>query len=169
MNSEIGWADPERILTEPRVGRFAGGLHYLYVEQKHMAESEVGLYTSGLVSKVMEAYLQGRKGLELPTMLTMFLDLPGEEGIYDVQIGYAFHEEVAPRGEAQVRYVEPSLCASMVVWGTFDDVTKSYVPLLEFITAEGLKHVEGGQEWYLYWEGDESRNNVRLVQYMLEG
>jgi hypothetical protein len=25
MNSEIGWADPERILTEPRVGRFAGG------------------------------------------------------------------------------------------------------------------------------------------------
>jgi hypothetical protein len=167
MSTEVGWADPERVMSEPRVGRVAG-FHYLYVDQKHVAESAVGWAMGDLMPKALGAYLQGQEGVEPPPMLAMFIDLPGEEQVYDVQVGYAFHGEATPRGGAQVRYVEPVLCAGIVVWGTLDDVLKSYGPLMSFVEARGLKNVEGWREWYLYWEGDQSRNNVTLVQHVVE-
>jgi len=166
MSTEVGWADPEMMISEPRVQRVAG-FHYLYVQQKHVAESDVGWAMGDLMPKALEAYRQGQEGVEPPSMLAMFIDLPGEPNVYDVQVGYASREGVPARGGAQVRYVEPALCASLLVWGTLDDILKSYGPLMGFVEAKGLTNVEGWREWYLYWEDAASRNNVTLVQHVV--
>jgi hypothetical protein len=42
MKRESGWAEPEYIIGQPRI-QMAGGFHYLHVEEKHVAESEVGI------------------------------------------------------------------------------------------------------------------------------
>jgi hypothetical protein len=167
MSTEVGWADPEMMISEPRVQRVAG-VHYLYVEQKRVAESAVGWAMGDLMPKALAAYRQGHAGIEPPPMLAMFIDLPGEERAYDVHVGYAFREDVSPRGGAQVRYVEPALCAGLLVWGTLDDILKSYGTLMAFVEAKGLRNVEGWREWYLYWEDPASRNNVTLVQHVVE-
>lgn len=167
MSTETGWADPEMMISEPRVQRVAG-FHYLYVEQKHVAESAVGWAMGDLMPKALTAYSQAGDGIEPPPMLAMYIDRPGEERAYDVHVGYAFQEEVSPRGGAQVRYVEPTLCASLLVWGTLDDILESYGTLMAFVEAKGLRNVEGWREWYLYWEGDQSHNNVTLVQHVVE-
>ena len=167
MSTEVGWADPQMMISEPRVQRVAG-FHYLYVEQEHVAESDVGWAMGDLMPKAHDAYCQAREGVELPPMLAMFIDLPDEPRVYDVQVGYAFREGVPARGGAQVRYVEPALCAGLLVWGTLDDILKSYGPLMGFVEAKGLKGVEGWREWYLYWEDAASRNNVTLVQDVVE-
>jgi hypothetical protein len=152
MSTEVGWADPEMMISEPRVQRVAG-VHYLYVEQKRVAESAVGWAMGDLMPKALAAYRQGHAGIERA---------------YDVHVGYAFREDVSPRGGAQVRYVEPALCAGLLVWGTLDDILKSYGTLMAFVEAKGLRNVEGWREWYLYWEDPASRNNVTLVQHVVE-
>lgn len=167
VSAEVGWADPEMMISKPRVQRVAG-FHYLYVEQKHIAESDVGWAMGELMPRALEAYLQGREGLEPPPMLAMYIDLPDEPRVYDVEVGYAFRESVSARGGAQVRYVEPALCAGLLVWGTLDDILKSYGSLMAFVEAKGLMNVEGWREWYLYWEDPASRNNVTLVQHVVE-
>jgi len=155
------------MISEARVQRVAG-FHYLYVEQKHVAESAVGWAMGDLMPKALEAYRQGQEGVEPPPMLATFLDLPGEGRAYDVHVGYAFRESVSPRGGAQVRYVEPALCAGLLVWGTLDDILKSYGKLMGFVEAKGLTNIVGWREWYLYWEDPASRNNVTLVQHVVE-
>jgi hypothetical protein len=167
MSTEVGWADPEMMISEPRAQRVMG-FHYLYVEQEHVAESDVGWAMGDLMPKALEAYRHGGEGIEPPPILAMFLDLPGAERAYDVQVGYAFRESVLPRGGAEVRYLEPALCAGLLVWGTLDDILKSYGTLMAFVEAKGLRNVEGWREWYLYWEDAASRNNVTLVQHVVE-
>ena len=98
----------------------------------------------------------------------MFTDIPDEPRWYDVQVGFSVPKGTPPYGEARVRYVKPTLVASIVVTGNLRAVVKSYGPLLEFMKAKGLKDVVGWREWYLYWESDDSMNNVTWVQHLAE-
>jgi hypothetical protein len=52
--------------------------------------------------------------------------------------------------------------------GKIESVIKSYGPLMDYMTANGLKCVEGWREWYLYWESDNSTNNISWVQHVAQ-
>ena len=167
MERATGWAEPDCIIGQPRLQK-VDGFHYLYVEQQHVAESEVGVYIGSLFGKIHDAYEKGYGAAEKPPILVMFFDLPDEPRVYDMQVGFSVPEGTSPLGEAQVRYVEPSLCASVLVWGNLDSVISSYGPLLEFMDTKDLKCIEGWREWYLYWEGDSSSNNITWVQHVAQ-
>lgn len=167
MKRESGWAEPEYIIGQPRI-QMAGGFHYLHVGEKHVAESEVGMYIGPLMNQIYAAYEQGFGKAERPPLLAMFIDVPNEPRVYDMEVGYAVPEGTSPSGEAQVRYVEPTLVASVLVWGALDVTPKSYGPLLQFVETAGYRSIVGWREWYLYREDADSMNNVTWVQHMVE-
>ncbi len=168
MTEEVGWAEPECIIGQPRIQKVKG-FYYIYTEKKHVKQSEVGS-TAYLIGQVNDACKQIFGDATWGTYIDMYLNLPKEdEYVYDVQKGYAIAKEVTPVGEAKVRYVEPALCATIVVWGSFEDISKSYGPLMEFVNEKGLKCAEEGwREWHVHWDGGDSRNNVYLVQHVVE-
>ena len=120
------------------------------------------------MQQIDEAYEQGFGAAQKPPLLAMFDDLPNAPNVYDVHVGYAVPAGTPPLGLAQVREVEPALVASILVWGALEAIPKSYGPLLAFIEASGLAGAVGWREWYLYWEGAESMNNVTWVQHLVE-
>lgn len=169
MIKEVGWAEPECIIGQPRIQK-AGGFLYLYVEEKHVKESEGGSVIVSLIGKANDACRKifGRK---VGNLLIMHLILPREiENMFDIQVGYAFVDgdfNITPVGETKVRYVEPALCAGMLVWGMVDDIQKSYSPLLEFVKEKGLKCSDvGWREWTLYNDG--TKNAIFLQQRIVE-
>ena len=53
MKKKSGWAEPKYIIGEPRVQK-VGGFTYLFVEQKHVEESQVGVSLGPLFEKIHE-------------------------------------------------------------------------------------------------------------------
>jgi hypothetical protein len=165
MGKEVGWAEPEYLIGQPRIHKVAG-FHYLYVEQKHVHEGQVGLHMGPLIGKMEDAHKLGFGEAEKPPLLVMFTDIPDEPRWYDIQAGYSVPQGTVPCGEAWVRAIEPALVASILVWGSLEAVVKGYGPLLEFMKANGYKDIVGWREWYLYWESEDSTNNITWVQHI---
>jgi hypothetical protein len=165
MKHEIGWAEPGFLVGQPRTQKVAG-FHYLFVEEKHVAESEVGNAMGHLFPKLFAAGASVFGAAGSPPVLAMFIDL--EPKMYDVQLEFMVQPGTAAAGEAQVRYVEPALVASIVVGGGIEAVIQSYGPLMEYMNVNGLKCAEGWREWYLFRESDNSANNVSWVQHVAE-
>jgi len=168
MTKEVGWAEPECIIGQPRIQK-VGGFLYLYVEKKHVKESESPSVIPTLIGKAHDACRKAF-GRKVGNLIIMHLILPKEtESMYDIQVGFAFSGDanVTPAGEAKIRYVEPALCAGILIWGTVDDIVKSFSPLSEFIKEKGLKCSDvGWREWTLY--NDDTKNAIFLQQRVLE-
>jgi effector-binding domain-containing protein len=63
-----------------------------------------------------------------------------------------------------VAALAPFPCASLLYSGGLDHLSDAYDLLMEAIEDVGLQHVEEAREWYLYFEEDDSPNNVTLIQ-----
>lgn len=72
------------------------------------------------------------------------------------------------RREAFLEHVLELKEVSLLAWGDVGVYAKSYGPLMDFANEKGLKCKEGWREWSLYWEGDNSKNNIILVQHPVE-
>jgi len=168
MTKEIGWTEPEYIIGQPRIQK-VGGFLYLYAEEKHVKESEGGPVISSLIGKAYDA-CRKTFGRKVGNLVITHLILPKEtESMYDIQVGFALSGDanVTPLGEAKIRYVEPALCAGILVWGTVDDIVKSFSPLSEFIKEKELKCSDvGWREWTLY--NDDTKNAIFLQQRVLK-
>ena len=168
MTKEVGWAEPEYIISQPRIQK-VGGFLYLYVEKKHVKESESPSVIPTLIGKAHEACRKAF-GRKVGNLVITHLILPKEtESMYDIQVGFAISGDanVTPAGEAKIRYVEPALCAGILIWGTVDDIARSFSPLSEFIKEKELKCSDvGWREWTLY--NDDTKNAIFLQQRVLE-
>jgi hypothetical protein len=168
MAKEIGWAEPEMIIGQPRIQK-VGGFTYLYAEQQHVHETEVGNYILGLFQKAQFAYEELHGSAEKPPMLVMFINVAEQEKMYLMQAGYAVAPGTPAAGEARVRDIPPTLVASIVMCGAIHSVWKSYGPLMDFMNQHGLHPLEEGwREYYLYFEGPDSMNNITWVQHVAE-
>ena len=163
MRQEIGGAEPDYIIGQPRLQKVEG-FHYFYMELKHTDPGQAG----PLARKAHDTYARVIGESYRPTLLVMFFSVPDEPNVYDIQTGFSVRKGTVPIGEAKVRYVEPTLCVSLLAWGDIGVYAKSYAPLIEFAEEKGLKCKEGFREWDLYWEGDRSKNNIILVQHPVE-
>ena len=167
MVKEAGWAEPEYVIGQPRLQKLEG-FYFFYVEQKHSKPGQVGPSMDSLVRKAHDAYAKVIGESCVPALCIMWFGVPGEPDLYDNQLGFAVRQGTTPLGEAKVRYVEPTLCVSLLAWGDIGVYAKSYGLLIDFANGKGLKCKEGFREWSLYWEGDTSKNNIILVQHPVE-
>lgn len=166
MEQKINWADPEYVISQPRIQKVAG-FHYLYAEQPHVHETEVGNAMGVVMGRLGSAWECIFGKTPSPPMLVMFIDLD-EPRMYDVRAGFVVPEGTTPQGETQVRFVPAALVAGMLAWGGISAVVKTYAPLMEFMDTHGLKCIEGWREWRLVFEGDTSTNNITWVQHVAE-
>jgi hypothetical protein len=167
VTKDLGWAEPELIVGQPRLQK-VNGFYYLYAEMKHLKTSEV-TESNVLIKQVNDACMKLFGRIPFGTYVEMYINLPQEAGeyMYDCQKGYAIPDNITPVDGVKIRYVEPALCASILVWGT--EISKSYGPLMDFVNGNGLKCAEEGwREWWLHYEGDNSKNNITLVQHVLK-
>jgi effector-binding domain-containing protein len=81
-------------------------------------------------------------------------------------------EAVQPGGTAaaglELRQVPPYRCLSTVLCGSYRHLGKAWDALGRELKACGLRHAGEDRELYLYCEGDDSPNNVVLVQVGVE-
>jgi hypothetical protein len=140
------------------------GFRYLYLEQRHVAEWEVGDAMRVLMPRIFELYAETFGAAEPPPLMAMFIDL--EEKTYDVRVGFPVRPETPALAGALEMAVPPSLCAGVLVWGA--DVTVSYAPLMDYVNALGLTCVDGWRETYVHWSGETSPNNISLIQHVVE-
>jgi hypothetical protein len=162
-----GWAEPDFVMSQPRLQK-ADGFHYLYAEVKHVHVSDVGNAVGICFGRMFRAW-EHAFGIAAPApTLAFFIDVESEENWYDVQMGFAVPEGTQPSGETMVRYVPPTLVAGILAWGSLENVPRTYKPLMDFMDANGYKPVEGWREWYVYWESEQSSNNITWVEHMAE-
>jgi hypothetical protein len=164
MTTAVGWADPALSLSEPRLQK-ADGFRYLYAEVKHVHVSEVGSAVGACFGRIFPAWNQTFGSAPPAPTLAFFIDVPGEENWYDVQMGFAVPQGTEPSGETFVRDVPPTLVAGILAWGELAEVPKSYDPLMEFAAKCGHPRAGVWREWYMYFESDSSSNNITWVQY----
>jgi hypothetical protein len=153
---------PDLLLSPCRTQRVAG-FKYLYLEDKHVAESEVDTVMVPLMERIFAAHRQTFGAAEPPPLLATFTDR--KDASYALRVGFAVGAKTPPLEGALVMVVPPALCAGVLVWGA--DVTAGYAPLMDYADRKGLEPTEGWRERYLYWEHDGSPNNVTLVQYVV--
>lgn len=167
MKQNIGWAEPNWTISEPRVQK-VDGFYYQYLEARDVPEMEVGNYVLTFRKLMQDAYHAVFGPATMPPVLAMYLDIPGKKGLYNVQIGFVVEENTPQLGDAKSRYVEPALIVGMIVGGDIDAVLSTYGPLMEFTNKNDLKCVIGWREWYLHWESDISKNSITWVMHNVE-
>jgi hypothetical protein len=168
MGKETGWAQPATIIGQPRIQKVAG-FTYLYVEQAHVLETEVGNYVGSLTGQVASAYESLHGKAEKPPLQIMFINIPDEPKHYTMQVGYAVSAGTQATAGAKVRDIPPSLVAGVIAWGSIDSVWQSYGPLMDFMNQNHYRPLDvGWRELYTYWESPESNNNITWVQHAAE-
>jgi hypothetical protein len=159
MEEKVRWAKPEYVIGLPRLQK-VDGFYYLYTEQKHIHESEVRNSIGPMFSMICDTYKKRHGKTNRFSILVIFFTVPNEPRMYDIQVGYSVLKRPAPEKEIQVRYVEPTLCASVLVRGNLDLVKKSCGLLVKFMYGNKFETMEGRRELYLYCEGMSSTNNT---------
>jgi hypothetical protein len=160
----IGWAEPEQIIGTPRMQQVEG-FYYFYSEQIHPAQGEKEEPVDSMIERLGRLFEQ-YSPVSKPPLLVMFFLVEGEGPYqYDIQVGYVISKEIPVEGEAKVRYVPPTLCGSLVACGDVQVYASSYKPLLDFVDSQGYLAVEGFRETCLYWEGEQSKNNIIWIQH----
>lgn len=150
--------------------QYVDGFHYLHVTVDHSEEGKPGTDMASLIARAQKALSETVGPGARPPLVVMFRRVPSDPGKYgyDIQVGYPVQPGVTPTPGTEVRYVEPAYCASLLAWGDVGVHTKSYPRLLEFIEQRGLQPGWGWTEWTLYWEGDQSMNNITWIQHAVE-
>lgn len=168
MPKMIGRAEPGVTIGEPRVQKVSG-FRYLYAEKKLVRDTEVGIYRDELDHKVESAYELLYGSALKPPLLVMFINVPGQDGMYHMQTGYMVAPGTPPAGEALVRDIPPALVAGVVTCCDTHSIWECYAPLMEFMNQNGMQPLEEGwREYFLYYEGPDSMNNITWVQHMAE-
>lgn len=91
----------------------------------------------------------------------------GTEQNFLLEAGYPVAAGTEAVGEAQVRQVEARRCASLLYWGSLAHFSKAHDALMRGMQEAGLRHGDDMREWYLHFEGDDSPNNIILLQHSL--
>ena len=111
MERKSGWAEPGCVISQPRIQE-VDGFHYLYAEQPHVHEADVGNAMGVVMGRLGSAWERVFGKTPSPPLLVMFIDLD-EPKMYDVQAGFVVPEGTTPQGETQVRFVPPTLVAGI--------------------------------------------------------
>ncbi|NPV08612.1 MAG: hypothetical protein HPY83_11720 [Anaerolineae bacterium] len=157
----------EYSVSEPRVSIMRGFRHFYVSGRASMPRIEEA--AGGLIDRLYAAYGRARHGVQLPAILILSYGMPDETGEFDLTAGLNVTPVTEAVGEAQVEEVSDSRCASVLLRGRLRDLKEAHEALNAFVQDKGLQYGPGFREWYLYWEGEDSANNVTLITYDLAG
>ncbi len=84
----------------------------------------------------------------------------GDAELFLMEVGVPVQPGTPPAGEARVKVLPTYRCASLLLWGSLAHVEAAYATLMQSIKEAGLERTGEGREWYYWFEGDDSANNL---------
>ncbi len=144
-----------------------GGFRYFHVGVE-TTYSPAGDELGGLMSRLQAAaaLLFGAATAGNPVLgpIVLFvLPRDGPEAIH-LLAGFPVAPGVEPVGGAQIAELPPFRCLSLLCTGAVQHGGEAMAALTQAAKDAGLKDTGEWREWYLYFEGDDSHNNVRMFQ-----
>jgi effector-binding domain-containing protein len=157
-------ADPEYSIGEMRVQTMRGCEFFHVGVETTMAG--MGEAIGRVMPRLFEAQREGRVVSAGPVV---FVYTGGDAtSPFLLEMGFPVAAGTAPVSEAKVRRLDDFHCASLVYCGALKHLGKAYDALGRAVERAGLKHSGEMREYYLYFEDDDSPNNVTLLQYRIE-
>jgi effector-binding domain-containing protein len=156
---------PDFVVSEMRVQTIAG-FTYLYASSETTFErvaAPIGATLPAMQKSVSESKFRSVGG-----PIFVYRNLKDMTQPFTLDIGYAVPHETAATSEYKVRKVEALKCATVMYSGPVAKISEAYGKLMGAISAANLKSTTTAREFYLYWEGAESPNNIVLVQIGIE-
>jgi effector-binding domain-containing protein len=153
-------AEPEFTLGQVRVQR-TRGFDYFYVGAEATMERLASTIDT-LRGKLESARRKGRVVVLGPATFVYLGADPS--GPFTLQIGYPVESRTAPIRDTKVRHLEDLRCVSVVYSGGLQHIRSAWGAVGTAVKAKGLRTTPESREVYLYFEDDESPNNVTLLQ-----
>jgi len=158
-------AVPEFAVSPPRVSIMAG-FRYFHVGGRATMET-IPQIAATLIERACAAYRAAYSvTVDQPPVILSY-GVPDETGEFDIWAGFAVRRDLEAAGDASIEDVPPARCASMVLCGGLRHLAEAHQQLMEYVQAHGLAYGRVFREWYLYWEGEDTPNNVTLIVYEL--
>jgi effector-binding domain-containing protein len=134
---------------------------YFYVSKRtSMAAMKADIVES--MAKVAAARGPVGSGEDGPYVFAYVMD--GDPETFEMRIGMPVPEGTPAAGEAQVARYGEFHAATLLLTGSLAHITPAWEALVQAMRREGLTPGAESREWYLYWEGDDSPNNVIWLQ-----
>ncbi|HTW95452.1 MAG TPA: GyrI-like domain-containing protein [Tepidisphaeraceae bacterium] len=86
-------------------------------------------------------------------------DLP-----FELRIGVIVSANTAPAGDFRVGELPSIKCASVIYTGPLNHVKAGYDALFQSLLGAGYLPTDVTREYYLYWEGADSVNNIIMIE-----
>lgn len=156
--SEPHSAAPEFTMSPLRVQTLCG-FTYLHATTRTTMET---LFEDieALMGKVGAARAQGA-GVNEPHIFAYFME--AQTGPFVMKIGVMCPPGTDPAGEAQVADLGDFRCATMLYSGALAHIGRAWGELMKAAGEAGLKTGPESREYYLYFEAEDSLNNVALL------
>ena len=141
-----------------------GPIHYLYGSAETTLQDlmqPIGRFLPGLEQAASEGKIQ----VNGPAVFIYHNAQP--EKPFTIDIGFRVSEQTKVFGEYKLRKTEPFHCATVLYTGPVSQIIKAYDKLIQSIQAAGLNPGSESREFYLFWEGPDSPNNVVQIQISL--
>jgi effector-binding domain-containing protein len=156
--------DPPFIISQVRI-QDSKGFDYFYVSGSAKME-QMPIVMGQLMGKLVAAIKEGKVehiGAPLAIYTMTKPDAPTS-----IQVGLPTEGEAKPVGDAKVRKVEGKRTASLIYVGPLTSIAQAYQALEKAIKDKGSTAGGEWREFYLYWEGQDSANNVYMLQATVE-
>jgi len=161
-----GTAPRECAIGEMRVQTLTG-FEFLYVS-KEITHDQIPAAIGELVGKAMEAMKSANvtpSGLATGAEVSIYRGA-GEMGKpFTLESGFMVPAGTKPAGEAKVKAVPPWHCATVIYSGGIPHLYEAITKLGEEMERAGLRMDGEYREYYFYWEGVESPNNIMLIAF----
>jgi len=161
-----GTAPREYAIGEMRVQTLTG-FEFLYVS-KEITHDQIPAAIGELVGKAMGAMKEANiTRSELPTgsVICIYHDAVKVGERFTLEAGFMVSAGTMPAGEAKVKTIEPWRCATVVYAGGISHLIEAITKLGQEVERAGLKSDGEYREYYVYWEGVESPNNITLMAF----
>jgi effector-binding domain-containing protein len=157
--------DPPFIISQVRI-QDSKSFDYFYVSGSAKMEQMpivMGKLMGKLEAAIKEAARKEGKVVDIGGPVAIYTMTKPDAPI-SIQVGSPTEGEAKPIGDAKVRKVEGKRTASLIYVGPLTSIAKAYQALEKAIKDKGLTAGGERREFYLYWEGQDSANNVYMLQ-----
>ena len=156
-------AVPEFTISQPRVSTMACFRHFSV--HGRASTQTIAQMAMTLIDQVCAEYRGAHAvTVDQPSVILSY-GMPEATGEFDMWAGLKVRPDMPAAGKAAIEDVPSQRCASVVLCGSLKHLGEAHQQLMQYVEAQGLRYGLTFREWYLYWEGEDTPNNVTMVTY----
>ena len=153
---------PDYSVSPMRVQRLAGATYFYTEKTTTLAQIH------GTVDKAIPALMKSITDNHIQVVGPVVLDYqgisPNPQLPFELRIGVIVSADTQPAGDFRVDQLAPIKAASVIYTGPLQNLKAGYDAVFRSLFAAHYLPTGETREYYLYWEGPDSVNNVIMIQ-----